>query len=805
LSLINQTYKAFVEAGVDEREIGIIQGNNELTDWSREVQICSIDTLARRPKFPDADIIIFDEVHKRSVVHERWMVHNPDAWFIGLSATPWAVGMDNLWNEMIIVSTVKDLIDQKYLAPFKYYAPTQPDLSGVKITAGDYQVDQLAERMSGVELTADIVQQWLKRGEWRPTFCFAVNRRHAAEIQHQFEMANVPCGYIDALTPVDEREALIEQLRRGDIKVICNIGCLTTGLDAPFVSCLILARPTKSEMLYCLDKDTEILTSHGWKGMGEVSVGDCAATLSNIDTGEGKWASITGVIQRDMSTNESWISYEAPRANFRVTDQHTMIYAVGKPEQRKYKKATALEMANEKGSVFMRTAVEMNQTGIPLTDDELYFIGIMMTDGTWTSTSGYISQSERHPKIIEKIEKCLQSCGIGYGKRKINVENGVTNKDGYTQRYDCWTFHMSAGKPKPHKKLGNSVFNNECKTKTEYVAGITGYRHLLPYLDKDFSPALMSMSKSQLLKLIDGIWDGDGSKKLGVDYTPRSWEICSSNKSFVDRLSALCAINGLTPHVRCENGPSRNGRPIWIITITPKDWRSCGGYSHKERETRPQIEVMPPTKEKVWCVETETGTIITRRKGKVTVMGNCQIVGRVLRTHLGKENAIILDHSSTGLDLGRPDEIFYDDFVTGPIAKAAKQERQKKEKKPRLCPACQAVVTPKAKVCECGFEFKPAPSDIYVADGDLSELGSKGKIAKATYDEKQMWYSGLLWIASERGYSKGWSAHTYKKRFGVWPRGLNEKPDYPSQTVLNFVRSKNIAFAKNRDKSNAQV
>ena len=433
LSLINQTYKAFIEAGVDEREIGIIQGNHELTDWSREVQICSIDTLARRPKFPDADIVIFDEVHKRSVVHERWMVHNPDAWFIGLSATPWSVGMDNLWNEMIIVSTVKDLIDQKYLAPFKYYAPTQPDLSGVKITAGDYQVDQLAERMSGVELTADIVQQWLKRGEWRPTFCFAVNRRHAAEIQHQFEMANVPCGYIDALTPVDEREALIEQLRRGDIKVICNIGCLTTGLDAPFVSCLILARPTKSEMLYI------------------------------------------------------------------------------------------------------------------------------------------------------------------------------------------------------------------------------------------------------------------------------------------------------------------------------------------------------------------------------------QIVGRGLRTALGKDNCIILDHSSTGLDLGRPDEIFYDDFVTGPIAKTAKQERQKKEKKPRLCPACQAVVTPKAKVCECGFEFKPAPSDIYVADGDLSELGSKGKIAKATYDEKQMWYSGLLWIASERGYSKGWSAHTYKKRFGVWPRGLNEKPDYPSQTVLNFVRSKNIAFAKNRDKSNAQV
>lgn len=793
LSLINQSYKAFIEAGIDEREIGVIQGNNDLTDWSRPVQIASVDTLARRPKFPEADLIIFDECHRSSVVYERWMMKHPDAWFIGLSATPWAVGMGNIWTQMIIVSTLAELIEQKYLSPFKYYAPAQPDLTGIKIVAGDYQKDQLADRMSNVELCADIVQQWIKRGEWRPTFCFAVNRKHAAEIQAQFELAGIPAGYVDAYTEVPEREKLIDKLRSGELKVICNVGTMTTGVDAPFVSCIILARPTKSEMLYCLDSETEILTSHGWKGMGEVSVGDCAATLSNIETGEGRWAKVTGVVERDMSPDELWVSYEAPRSNFRVTDQHTMIYATGKPDERKYKKATALEMANEKGSVFMKSAVEMNQIGVPLTDDELYFIGMMMTDGTWSPIRGSISQSERHPYILQKIEKCLQGCGIGYSKRKINAFTE------FNEKYPRWQFTISVGKPKPHKKLGNPCFGTEVKNQWNHVPGITGFSHLLPFMDKDFSPALMAMSKSQLLKLIDGIWDGDGSKKIGVDYTPRSWEICSSRKTFIDRLSALCAINGMTPHVRCDNGSSRKGNPIWIITITPKDWRSCGGYSHKDRNDRPQIEVSPSTNEKVWCVETETGTIITRRRGKVTVMGNCQIVGRGLRNFPGKQDLIILDHSSTGLDLGRPDEIFYTEFSTSQSAKAAKQERQKKEKKPRLCPSCQAVVAPKTEYCSCGFHFTPPPSDIDVIDGDLAELGRNGKIGKATYDDKQAFYSGLMWIAQERKYSTGWVAHSYRKRFGVWPRGLNDRADFPSQTVFNFVKSKNIAWAKSRN------
>src|SRR5271154_1309513 len=61
LSLVDQTVRAFWHDGI--RDVGVIQGTNAMTDWSRPVQIASIQTLQRRP-LPEADIVIIDECHR---------------------------------------------------------------------------------------------------------------------------------------------------------------------------------------------------------------------------------------------------------------------------------------------------------------------------------------------------------------------------------------------------------------------------------------------------------------------------------------------------------------------------------------------------------------------------------------------------------------------------------------------------------------------------------------------------------------------------------------------------------------------
>lgn len=98
-------------------------------------------------------------------------------------------------------------------------------------------------------LVADTVSTWLKLGEDRPTLCFAVDRAHARKLASQFEAAGVPTGYVDMDTPADERRRIGDRLKNGQIKVVCNVYTLTTGVDWD-VRCIILARPTKSEMLF---------------------------------------------------------------------------------------------------------------------------------------------------------------------------------------------------------------------------------------------------------------------------------------------------------------------------------------------------------------------------------------------------------------------------------------------------------------------------------------------------------------------------------------------------------------------------
>jgi DNA repair protein RadD len=248
LSLVGQTVEAFWNDGI--WEVGVIQGTHAMTDWSRPVQVASVQTLQRRP-IPEADVVIIDECHRWFDFYGKWMMD--PAWqsrpFIGLSATPWTRGLGRYFDDLIIAATTQDLIAGEYLSPFRVFAPSHPDLTGVRTVAGDYHEGDLSGVMNDNPLVADVVLTWLRRAQNRSTFCFAVDRAHAKHLQEKFAEAGVPTGYIDACTPTKERDEIERKFSDGEIRVVCNVGCLTTGIDWD-VRCIVLARPTKSEMLF---------------------------------------------------------------------------------------------------------------------------------------------------------------------------------------------------------------------------------------------------------------------------------------------------------------------------------------------------------------------------------------------------------------------------------------------------------------------------------------------------------------------------------------------------------------------------
>ena len=57
---------------------------------------------------------------------------------------------------------------------------------------------------------------------------------------------------VTASTPGFDRERIIKSFKEDtdEVRIICNYGVLTTGFDAPRTSAAVIARPTKSLVLY---------------------------------------------------------------------------------------------------------------------------------------------------------------------------------------------------------------------------------------------------------------------------------------------------------------------------------------------------------------------------------------------------------------------------------------------------------------------------------------------------------------------------------------------------------------------------
>lgn len=171
-----------------------------------------------------------------------------------------------------------------------------------------------------------------------------------------------------------------------------------------------------------------------------------------------------------------------------------------------------------------------------------------------------------------------------------------------------------------------------------------------------------------------------------------------------------------------------------------------------------------------------------------------QMLGRILRSHPGKEMATILDHSGNCARFWDDMQDFFENGA-GELDDGKPKEKKKakeKEKRPVKCPKCFRVHDPRPTCPHCGHVY-PKRSGVSHVAGELRELAGG---ARATPDQRQDIYSQLLWIQRERGYKGGYASAKFKTRFGVFPRGLHEVSKPPSQALLRWIRSEAIAYAK---------
>lgn len=233
------------------------------TDFTAPVMITTVQTYTRRldldnPEvnrfFHNASIIFTDEAHLGiSPGYKKIYSFYEDKVIIGLTGSPARGdqrGLGEVFEKIIQSVGIKELTDQGWLAPVRYFSAPQPDLSDIKIVQGDYHKGQLQKKMNTELLVGDIFSNWLRLAENRPTIVFTSGVKHSKHVAEKFNKMGVPAAHLDAHSSHEEREEVLNKFRAGEYTVISNCMLFTEGYDADFVECIAIARPTKSVPLW---------------------------------------------------------------------------------------------------------------------------------------------------------------------------------------------------------------------------------------------------------------------------------------------------------------------------------------------------------------------------------------------------------------------------------------------------------------------------------------------------------------------------------------------------------------------------
>lgn len=253
VTLVKQTSDEFFAYGIDH---GIIQGNNELTDYAKPVQIVSAQTLANRDIRLKPHLVIHDEAHCQHKAVSDLIARCDTARVIGLTATPFTAGMANQWDGLVNSTTTNKLIamDPPALVPLRIKACVAPDMADVPITSmGEYQAEEAGSQ--GVKIIGDVVSTWeieTKRMFGGPvkTILFSPSVKHGEEACRQFAEKGYNFQQLSYHDTEPEKDEIIQEFRRPDSAIHGLVSCavLTKGFNVPDVKVGISCRPYRKSL-----------------------------------------------------------------------------------------------------------------------------------------------------------------------------------------------------------------------------------------------------------------------------------------------------------------------------------------------------------------------------------------------------------------------------------------------------------------------------------------------------------------------------------------------------------------------------
>lgn len=250
------------------------QANDTLERYGipkKNIEVYMVQSLAHKlDKIKEEpNLIIVDECqHSSSSTYRKIINQYPNAYILGLSATPTRLTgkpLGDIYETIISEVTAKQLIEMKYLADYSYYAPElNIDFNNIKIKAGDYDTEDVNRVMSKAKIYGDIIKTYKKLANNKKTILYCASIEYSKKMEKLFSENGYKIKHFDGTTPEKERQQIVEDFRNNKIQMLTNVDLIGEGFDVPDCECVLLLRPTQSLNLF-IQSSTRCLRKNGDK------------------------------------------------------------------------------------------------------------------------------------------------------------------------------------------------------------------------------------------------------------------------------------------------------------------------------------------------------------------------------------------------------------------------------------------------------------------------------------------------------------------------------------------------------------
>ena len=201
------------------------------------------------------DYIVIDEFHHAAArSYRRVIEHFQPGFMLGLTATPNRMDSADLLalcsDNLVYECPLTEGIERGDLSPFRYFGIADDvDYAPIPWRGGRFDPAVLTQAVETQERAQHALDVWRDKGGGR-TLAFCVTVSHADFMAEFFRSNGVAAAAVHSGPTSAPRAGSVEQLRAGELQVICTVDMFNEGLDVPEIDTVLMLRPTESPVVF---------------------------------------------------------------------------------------------------------------------------------------------------------------------------------------------------------------------------------------------------------------------------------------------------------------------------------------------------------------------------------------------------------------------------------------------------------------------------------------------------------------------------------------------------------------------------